>query len=262
VAIPKATGGLLVATPSGLMTFDSDTKRVSPLCHPESERTANRYNDGKCDRMGRLWIGTLDMGTAANRGSLFRVDADGSWKKLDTGFTVANGLGWSPDNKLMYLTDSSRRIIYAYAAADTDARPSANQLLFRRPESRYPLRDQRIGSLERGCNQRSATFRLALRDPRSRGQRPSGDDVLGLITLLCGYLTRPWPSLPRTVLGPLALKRDQGVAVAVGLGQGDALQEQRQHFGLAGEVELGVDVAAMDLYRAFGDAQTLTDQAA
>lgn len=114
VAIPKSTGGLLVATPGGLMTFDSETKGLTLLCHPESDRAGNRYNDGKCDRMGRLWIGTLDMGAAANRGNLFRVESDGSWKKMDTGFTVANGLGWSPDNKLMYFADSPRRIIHVY----------------------------------------------------------------------------------------------------------------------------------------------------
>ena len=120
VAIPKATGGLLVATPAGLMTLDISTKSLTAFCHPESERPGNRYNDGKCDRMGRLWIGTLDMATAANRGNLFRVDADGSWKKMDSGFTVANGLGWSPDNKRMYFTDSVRRTIYVY---DFDLRP-------------------------------------------------------------------------------------------------------------------------------------------
>lgn len=114
IAIPKATGGLLVATPGGLMTLDMDSKSLSFFCHPESDRPSNRYNDGKCDRMGRLWIGTLDMGTAANRGNLFRVDSDGSWKKMDSGFTVANGLGWSPDNRLMYFTDSPRRTVYAY----------------------------------------------------------------------------------------------------------------------------------------------------
>ncbi len=114
VAIPKATGGLLVATPGGLMTFDDSTKSLTAMCHPESDRPGNRYNDGKCDRMGRLWVGTLDMATAANRGTLFRVDPDGSWTKMDTGFTVANGLGWSPDNRRMYFTDSFRRTIYAY----------------------------------------------------------------------------------------------------------------------------------------------------
>ncbi|MBC7380277.1 MAG: SMP-30/gluconolactonase/LRE family protein [Burkholderiaceae bacterium] len=122
IAIPKSTGGLLVATPTGLMTLDITSKKLSMFCHPESERPGNRYNDGKCDRMGRLWIGTLDMATAANRGSLFKVNADGTSEKMDSGFTVANGLGWSPDNQTMYFTDSARKIIYAY---DFDLRAGA-----------------------------------------------------------------------------------------------------------------------------------------
>lgn len=114
VAIPKASGGLLIATPQGLMAFDLETRRSTPFSHPEAERAGNRYNDGKCDRRGRLWIASMDMGTAVNRGNLFRVDADGSWRKMDTGFTVPNGLGWSPDNTRMYFADSFRRQIYVY----------------------------------------------------------------------------------------------------------------------------------------------------
>jgi sugar lactone lactonase YvrE len=97
VAVPKATGGLLVATPAGLMTLDVSSKRLSAFCHPESERPGNRYNDGKCDRMGRLWTGTLDMATAASRGNLFRVDADGSWKKLDSGFITLDASDGTPE---------------------------------------------------------------------------------------------------------------------------------------------------------------------
>lgn len=148
-AVPKSTGGLLVATPGGLMTFDNESKRLSLLCHPESERPGNRYNDGKCDRMGRLWVGTLDMGAAANRGNLFRVESDGSWKKMDSGFTVANGLGWSPDNRLMYFADSARRIIYVY---DFDLR--AGTVANRRPFVTFETNDGTPDGLtvdEEGC---------------------------------------------------------------------------------------------------------------
>jgi len=114
VAIPKATGGLLIATPAGLMTLDPESKNLNLLCHPEADRPGNRYNDGKCDRRGRLWIASMDMGTVANRGSLFRVNADGSFKKMDSGFTVPNGIGWSPDDRLMYFTDTYRKTVYVY----------------------------------------------------------------------------------------------------------------------------------------------------
>ena len=114
VAIPMASGGLLLATPGGLMRFDTAVQRMTLLAHPEAERRGNRYNDGKCDRRGRLWISSMDMGTAANRGNLFRVEADGAWEKMDSGFTVPNGLGWSPDSTRMYFTDTFRRTIYVY----------------------------------------------------------------------------------------------------------------------------------------------------
>ncbi len=128
VAVPRASGGLLVATPAGLMALDDGTRRLTPFCHPEADRPGNRYNDGKCDRMGRLWIGTLDLGTAANRGSLYRVTGDARWERMDTGFTISNGLGWSPDSRTMYFTDAARKTIYAY---DFDLR--AGTLSNRRP---------------------------------------------------------------------------------------------------------------------------------
>jgi sugar lactone lactonase YvrE/DNA-binding IclR family transcriptional regulator len=114
LAIPRMAGGLLLATPAGLMTFDEERKQMRLFAHPEAQRPANRYNDGRCDRLGRLWIGSMDMGTAANRGSLFRVDADGSFRRMDSGFTVPNGMGWSPDDRHMYFTDTFRRTIYVY----------------------------------------------------------------------------------------------------------------------------------------------------
>ncbi len=149
VTLPKASGGLLAATPSGLMAFDTDSRRLTLLCHPESDRPGNRYNDGKCDRLGRFWVGTLDMATAANRGNLFRVEADGAWKKMDSGFTVANGLGWSPDNRAMYFTDSHRRTVYRY---DFDLR--AGEITNRQPLIVLDATDGRPDGLtvdEEGC---------------------------------------------------------------------------------------------------------------
>lgn len=114
LVVPKASGGLLVATPGGLMGLDLATRRLTAFCHPEAGRENVRYNDGKCDRRGRLWVGSMDMGAAANRGHLFCVEADGRWRQVDTGFTVPNGIGWSPDNKTMYVTDTYRQTIYGY----------------------------------------------------------------------------------------------------------------------------------------------------
>lgn len=120
LALPKSTGGLVLATPSGVMTCERPGGVMTKIAHPDAERTNNRYNDGKCDRLGRLWLGSMDMGAQANRGGLFKVEADGSATCMDSGFTVANGLAWSPDQQSMYFTDSFRRTIYKYAF-DLDA---------------------------------------------------------------------------------------------------------------------------------------------
>jgi sugar lactone lactonase YvrE/DNA-binding IclR family transcriptional regulator len=139
VAVPKTSGGLLVATPSGLMGWPTPEEPLEWFSHPDSERANNRYNDGKCDRRGRLWVGSMDMGATANRGSLFKVEADGQFTRMESGLTVANGLGWSPDNRLMYFTDSFRRTIYQYEF-DLDAGTLSNRrpLIVLGPEEGSP----------------------------------------------------------------------------------------------------------------------------
>jgi sugar lactone lactonase YvrE/DNA-binding IclR family transcriptional regulator len=114
LAVPRAGGGLLVATPGGLMTWDGAEGTMTPFAHPEAGRQGQRYNDGKCDRLGRLWIGSMDMGAAPHRGHLYRVDPDRSWSRMDSGFTVPNGLGFSPDDRRLYFTDTDRHTVYEY----------------------------------------------------------------------------------------------------------------------------------------------------
>jgi sugar lactone lactonase YvrE len=47
-------------------------------------------------------------------GALYRLDPDGSVHTAETGIGISNGIGWSPDNTIMYYTDSLSRTIYAY----------------------------------------------------------------------------------------------------------------------------------------------------
>ena len=119
VAVPRRAGGFLLAQPSGLRLFDPSHGIDKAFAHPESRRACNRYNDGKCDARGRLWIGTMDPGGQPGRGSLLRVDPDGTCARVDTGFTVANGIAFSPDGTTLYFIESAGRIVFAY---DLDAK--------------------------------------------------------------------------------------------------------------------------------------------
>lgn len=80
-------------------------KRLSQVDHPQP---GMRFNDGRCDRQGRFWAGTMvrDMSLAQPAGGLYRMDAQGLSGPLVPGLVTQNGLAFSPDGATMYLSDS------------------------------------------------------------------------------------------------------------------------------------------------------------
>jgi sugar lactone lactonase YvrE len=122
-ALALAPEGLLAAAQSGLWLLDPETcDKRRFLGDPEAQIPTNRFNDGKCDSRGRLWVDTIDLGFAGGAGALYRWDVERGFATMDTGLNVPNGMGWSPDNSTMYLADTADRTIYAY---DYDEEPGA-----------------------------------------------------------------------------------------------------------------------------------------
>jgi sugar lactone lactonase YvrE/DNA-binding IclR family transcriptional regulator len=105
---------VVLVTKHGVQLFDPATSRLSVLADPEEDLPENRLNDAKVDRKGRLWVGSMSIAADPGQGSLYRIDGHGSTVKMDRGFSVANGMGWSPDNRRMYLCDSGAGRIYSY----------------------------------------------------------------------------------------------------------------------------------------------------
>ena len=73
-----------------------------------------RVNDGCCDAQGRFWFGTMPYDGSAHRGSLYRVERDGSVVPVLRGLTIPNGPAFSPDGTVMYLADSAQGRIDRY----------------------------------------------------------------------------------------------------------------------------------------------------
>jgi len=116
-------GRAVVALKSGLHLFDFASGALKLLANPEANIPGNRFNDGKVSPDGRFFAGTMDdtkprKPTAA----LYRLDPDGTCRKLFDGLTVSNGLAWSPDGRTMYHSDSSAELIWAW---DYDAKTGA-----------------------------------------------------------------------------------------------------------------------------------------
>jgi sugar lactone lactonase YvrE len=109
-----ADGGLVAAVRDGFALFAPGTGTISQLLPVERSLPANRMNDGKCDRRGRFWAGTMAVDHSPRAGTLYRLEKTGSDYTVEpmlSGITVANGLDWSPDNRLMYYIDSATQRI-------------------------------------------------------------------------------------------------------------------------------------------------------
>ena len=95
-----------------------------------------RSNDAIADAKGRFIFGTTFYGENVDKnyklGKLYSVDRDGSISILEEGVHLSNGLGFSPDNKIMYYmyyTNTVIRTIYAYNY-DMDRRTISNRIVF------------------------------------------------------------------------------------------------------------------------------------
>jgi L-arabinonolactonase len=124
-------GSVLLALKSGLARFDLRTGQTTPLVQPEAHLPNNRLNDGRCDRQGRFWVGSMEdpVDPSGPKGSLYRFDGDQRCTRMSGGLFVANGLAFSPDGRTLYHSDSFKavRTIWAW-----DLDPDDGQIRNRR----------------------------------------------------------------------------------------------------------------------------------
>jgi xylono-1,5-lactonase len=114
---PRRLGGFVGATRHGLAFFDFSADVVEPqvIAEFETDIPGNRFNDGKADARGRFWAGTVDEANWRDAtGSLYRLDADLSVRKIESGYICSNGPAYSADNKTFYLNETMKGLIYAF----------------------------------------------------------------------------------------------------------------------------------------------------
>ncbi len=112
---------LLVAMQGGIAYLDTRTGAVQPWLTLETDKPNNRTNDGGCDPLGRLWVGTMDMQFETGAGNLYLLD-NGRFVPQVARTTIANGLVWAPDGRTMYFIDSPLKTVKSYAFDPADGR--------------------------------------------------------------------------------------------------------------------------------------------
>lgn len=132
-------GGLIAGMETGVFRLtlgvDGTVDARSLAAPPDVELGEGmRFNDGRCDRQGRFWSGTMfmDMGAARAVGGLYRYGtAEGLHGPVVRNLLTQNGLAFSPDGRTMYLSDShpQRRLVWAYDY-DPDAGLPSNERIF------------------------------------------------------------------------------------------------------------------------------------
>ncbi len=116
IALTEQPGRLLVASEHQVGWFDWDAPGFEPWVDLEPAGTGNRLNDGRTDRAGRFWVGSMHEHPAARRftGMLHRVDPDGATAVDREDVGVPNSLAFSPDGTTMYWADTLAGAVLAH----------------------------------------------------------------------------------------------------------------------------------------------------
>jgi sugar lactone lactonase YvrE len=139
VALPRAGGGLAIATGTFIVLVDHSGQGDREPIDVPLDVTAVRFNDGSCDPAGRLLIGTTG-GDVDGLGELYCVEPGGRVRRLLGDLSEANGIGWSPDGRRMYFVDSGEPVVHAF-----DYDPATGRLGQR---SRFAEIDPAVGYLD------------------------------------------------------------------------------------------------------------------
>lgn len=107
------SGGIVMARDLTLFTCAADGSGATLLAETPGEvPPQTRLNDGRVDRHGHLWIGTMDNSLSRPIGALYRVAPDGTMTRHQTGVIVSNGIAFAPDGRSMWFTDTRRYVTW------------------------------------------------------------------------------------------------------------------------------------------------------
>ncbi|MGR3322529.1 MAG: SMP-30/gluconolactonase/LRE family protein [Pseudooceanicola sp.] len=101
---------LLLASETGLWTFDIETGVRHLVCPLEADDPGTRSNDGRADPFGGFWIGTMGKRAEPGRGAIYRY-YKGELRKLFPGISIPNSICLSPDGQVAYFADTPSRKI-------------------------------------------------------------------------------------------------------------------------------------------------------
>jgi sugar lactone lactonase YvrE len=129
----QADGALLLFMARGAIALWRDG-RLEYLRRETAGEADGRFNDVIADPRGRVFCGS--MSTASHQGRLYRLDCDGSLHPILENLGTPNGMGFTPDRKRMYFTDSRARRIYSFDYDEPTGNLARQRVWLETPEGR------------------------------------------------------------------------------------------------------------------------------
>lgn len=112
--VPYSNSEAVVALENGIYFIDLETGKTRLLSDVESDQPGNRFNDGKCDPNGNLWVGSMHYEQSRPEASLYRINKNGQTAKMKDNITISNGIVWTNDKSIMYYIDTPTGVIKAF----------------------------------------------------------------------------------------------------------------------------------------------------
>ena len=112
--VPVSENEVLAALEDGIYLVDLNSKKLVLFSDLEATITENRFNDGKCDPSGNLWVGSMHLNQEQGKAKLYKIDGLGNATAMIDQVTISNGIVWTSDKKTMYYIDTPTKQIKAY----------------------------------------------------------------------------------------------------------------------------------------------------
>jgi sugar lactone lactonase YvrE len=131
-------GRLLVALGAEVVLYDWASGATEIVATLPARIDGHRFNDGRCDRQGRFWVGTMHNLTRAPEGVLYRLDPARGLVAALGEVRIPNSLAWSPDGRVMYFADSLLHAIFAHDYDPAEGRMGPRRAFATTPPPGFP----------------------------------------------------------------------------------------------------------------------------
>jgi L-arabinonolactonase len=133
----KGSDSLVAAFESGFAHYHPESAQLQWVSRPRHEASNVRFNDGRIDRQGRFWAGSMVEGAGEAQGKLYCLQGNDA-KVCLTGISISNSICFSPDGKHLYFADSPHRMILRYDIDPTSGGIDNRQVFAKTPQGAFP----------------------------------------------------------------------------------------------------------------------------